>query len=416
VAWVLGFSLSTSATTHVLLNALVGWTAWLVTVAALTLAFSWLAVRVLSRQPARETTLTRHDLARVGLVVLLSATWLQACGPSRPELVFYPVEDGDGAKPVRTSDDQAAWGDRHAGVEVHATTDNNPQWTWRIRADLPQRATLLGGRIQMWVTQPEWAVLNPSGQVFEGGDGVQVRVSVLRAGLVVASTETTLDLHHRPEQRRWTWIAVPVPVGGQSVMVEALPGPPGSNNWHDRVWLGAAAAISRADVIVAIADRLVFAALLFLPGIAVRHLVRPPYSRRRKVALLLVINAVSAVVLFALGELYLRVRGDHWYQRTYPGQHPDNPASRTYFLQHDVFGWTGNPADPDVNAQGFRNAFDFSAVDVTSPTRRVMMLGDSFMFGYGMAFIDDDVSRVLEAYRMWEGLNKPSSPCLVGSW
>ena len=114
---------------------------------------------------------------------------------------------------------------------------------------------------------------------------------------------------------------------------------------------------------------------------------------------------------------------------------------------------------PDTNAQGFRDDKDFSRAALDGSGQRVMILGDSFMAGAGtsreqsvpallnerlggthqvfnvavpgwgidqmylaygrykdvlkphvviLAFIDEDVSRVLQAYRNEERLNKPS--------
>jgi hypothetical protein len=114
---------------------------------------------------------------------------------------------------------------------------------------------------------------------------------------------------------------------------------------------------------------------------------------------------------------------------------------------------------PDTNAQGFRDDKDFSRAALDGSGQRVMILGDSFMAGAGtsreqsvpallnerlggthqvfnvavpgwgidqmylaygrykdvlkphvviLAFIDEDVSRVLQAYRKEERLNKPS--------
>ena len=146
------------------------------------------------------------------------------------------------------------------------------------------------------------------------------------------------------------------------------------------------------------------------------------------------------------------------YERTFPGHHYDKPSEMAWWAQIDPeLGWTGNTNMPGVNPQGFREERDFDRIDTQADKTRIMMLGDSFIYGNGawpsittllekkfhnqyevfnlavpgwgidqmylayvkyrdqlrpdlviLAFIDDDVARVLEAFRRYEGLSKPS--------
>ena len=126
-----------------------------------------------------------------------------------------------------------------------------------------------------------------------------------------------------------------------------------------------------------------------------------------------------------------------------------------------TLGWTATRewSHDEINAQGFRDKKDFAAIDLNSGKKRIMILGDSFTFGFllkieenipsllqaelnneydvfnfGMNgfgidqmylayrkykdiikphivilnFIDDDVLRVIDAYRFIEKMNKPS--------
>lgn len=183
--------------------------------------------------------------------------------------------------------------------------------------------------------------------------------------------------------------------------------------------------------------------------------------RLKRSILIICAYALPFVIFFFLGESYLRIRGYPLYVRTYPGQY-ENDAGGVEWAEPDPFlGWVSNKKTDwtEANQQGFRDAKDFSNINLYSEKIRVMILGDSFMWGAGvkldqnvpnvlqsklqgryeffnvsvpgwgidqmylayqqykkiiepdiiiLAFIDDDVKRVLEAYRIWERMNKPS--------
>jgi hypothetical protein len=165
---------------------------------------------------------------------------------------------------------------------------------------------------------------------------------------------------------------------------------------------------------------------------------------------------VAAVVAAVVGaEIYLHARG--FGDRCWSGvpEHPGPPAS--WAVPHATFGWVATPAS-DINPQGFRDPRDFATVDLAAPTRRVLVVGDSFTWGaeerwedtltrrlertlgagwtvfnasapgWGidqmylaylaerdalrpaivvLAYIDDDVARVVEPFRYNENLAKP---------
>jgi hypothetical protein len=183
-----------------------------------------------------------------------------------------------------------------------------------------------------------------------------------------------------------------------------------------------------------------------------------PYARWQKVVLLLGINVLSIGVLLFTAEKALRIYGFTPYLRTFPGQHADKANTPKWLQRDPILGWVGNKTNPEINPQGFRDRKDFNRIDLHSVKLRVMILGDSFIYGANrasenlpsqlqsklqeryevfnlgvpgwgidqmylayeqykdiirpnvviLAFIDVDVRRVLEAYRVWEGLNKPS--------
>lgn len=174
---------------------------------------------------------------------------------------------------------------------------------------------------------------------------------------------------------------------------------------------------------------------------------------------LFLVNVTAIAISCFLAEIYLRVDGHKPYVRTTPGQYQNDPNAADWAQLDPVLGWTSKKDNPEINQQGFRDAKDFVRNDLGSSRTRVMVLGDSFMWGarvgrdenvpnllqiklkdkyavfnlsapgWGidqmylayqqykdvldphliiLAFIDDDVDRVLEAYRRWEGYNKPS--------
>ena len=188
------------------------------------------------------------------------------------------------------------------------------------------------------------------------------------------------------------------------------------------------------------------------------NLLSRPVKRR---VLIIGVYVLPFVVFFFIGESYLRIRGYPQYVRTFPGQFENDPGG-VEWAEHDPFlGWVTNKKVDwsEANQQGFRDTKDFSKINLYSEKIRVMILGDSFMWGAGvtlnenvpnllqsklqdryeffnisvpgwgidqmylayekyrkiiepdiiiLAFIDDDVKRVLEAYRIWERMNKPS--------
>jgi len=158
------------------------------------------------------------------------------------------------------------------------------------------------------------------------------------------------------------------------------------------------------------------------------------------------------------GEILMRRAGMQPYGRTFPGQFENAPKPAPWARVDPALGWTAAPGYRGTNPQGFRDRRDFDALAREPSKTRVMILGDSFVwgsmvgtdetipalleralgdgfecFGVGapgwgidqmvlahrrfeealapdvviLVFIDDDVPRVLEAYRRAERMNKP---------
>jgi hypothetical protein len=192
-------------------------------------------------------------------------------------------------------------------------------------------------------------------------------------------------------------------------------------------------------------------------GWITRHV--PLSLRIRHATLIVLVNISLMSFVLVIGETYLRWQGFEPYVRTYPGQYNNNPRSEGRWEIDPYLGWVGGVKNIDINRQGFRDRKDFERVEFSQNKTRVIMLGDSFTWGVGvslgesvpgllqswsdethlvfnlgvpgwgldqmylayqrykheldphlviLAFIDDDILRVLESYRKWEGLNKPA--------
>jgi len=210
--------------------------------------------------------------------------------------------------------------------------------------------------------------------------------------------------------------------------------------------------------------------LLFLLGLAslvgvLGMILLPLYLLRRaprRVRLSIVGPLAGLSVLLGVwipSEILMRRAGYTPYARAFPGQFENAPKKLFWACADPTLGWTAFPSVRNTNPQGFRDRRDFDAVDHASSRTRVMVLGDSFVWGTSvnsnetipfllerelgdgfecfnlgmpgwgidqmvlaherfkdairpdvviLTFMDDDVLRVLEAYRWLQRMNKPS--------
>jgi hypothetical protein len=183
---------------------------------------------------------------------------------------------------------------------------------------------------------------------------------------------------------------------------------------------------------------------------------------------LMKIVLIEIVVIFILAEIVFRLAFPNYpvYERTQPGV--DSNYAYVYFEPEEELGWVLRKNKTlygldgisyKANKQGFRDNKDFVLDNLSLNKKRVMLLGDSFQFGYfinedqtcasllekklgekyqifnlGMvgygidqmylaykkyesvikpdiiilAFIDEDIVRVFEAFRSNENMSKPS--------
>jgi hypothetical protein len=193
-------------------------------------------------------------------------------------------------------------------------------------------------------------------------------------------------------------------------------------------------------------------------GVLLLRLVPGVPLKVKNAFIILAVNLLAIVVFFFIGEIVLGMQALEPYVRTHPGQHANAAQIVEYAQVDSTLGWISNTNSPEMNPQGFRDSKDFNKIDRSPEKKRVMIVGDSFMWGAGvkqehvvaellqkqmgeqfefynlsvpgwgvdqmylayqryreaiapsvviLVFIDDDVNRVLEAYRIWERLNKP---------
>jgi len=169
----------------------------------------------------------------------------------------------------------------------------------------------------------------------------------------------------------------------------------------------------------------------------------------------------AAAALLAAGAAEIHLRRNDGGDRCLAGPRPEDLGHphAAYARVDPELGWVSAPVGNEVNAAGFRDPRAFDAATVAGARRRVVVLGDSFMWGAGIdadqtvprhleralggettvfnvsvpgwgldqmylawlryrdvlrpdvvvvAFIDDDVDRVLMTYRQRERLTKPA--------
>ena len=286
----LGLAPAISLAAHFLLKLLQTWQGWLVAflgLGGLGIGLAYLSLTYLIR-PTMMHQPAKTRLILVALSLALSTLFIAFDRPGSQPLSWI---EAAGAQPGQSTAlfDQTAWGEHHTGLEIHATTNDDPQWLSQIETGLPPLIRQFGGGLQVALTQPEWAVLDEQGQVRQGGDGVEVRFVVERQDRREIVQQAILNLQARPEQRGWQRVEVSLPAGNQRLRIEAWPGPPGSNNWYDRVWVSVKGNEAWIDNIIKFADWLSMGLPLYFSGLAILMLSQAP-EQVKKALLIFVVN------------------------------------------------------------------------------------------------------------------------------
>lgn len=240
-----------SALTKVLLWHLALSNEWYVLVAGIAIALVLIGVlflalrRLLEEFTARDAMLRRQTLAlivgsaTIAMLLALSdrytLTWRWAVGPHSGEIA--PVFSG-------TSWDGAV----RRVIELHATYDPEvmTHGVWRAIADLPIVSKMMPVTLELWVTQPSWAVIDPmTNAPWTTYDGVDVFVRVEKGGAIFREQRVALDPPLTADQRSWHHIVVSIPAGAERLSVEVAMRQAAD---YDRVWITEAVAQPIWDV------------------------------------------------------------------------------------------------------------------------------------------------------------------------
>jgi hypothetical protein len=339
----LGLALAISLTSHLLdsyLEACRNWPIILLLTSILTIGPTFLLVRRLVRLAdsggRRWAMLAAGSTLAAGLLV--AADW------AKPRSMSWLTSAAGQARRIG-SQGLMTWGESHPAIELHATLHDDPQWMWRVHAELPPPLTYFGGSLRLLVTVPDWEVFDELGAVRQGGDGVDVRVAVRRSDGRHAVQRLRLNLHAHSKERHWEYVDVPIAEGSQQLVVEALPGPPGSNNWYDRVWIAITRTDTASDPIIRLAEWASLSVLVFVAcwtlGPRVRRALRertcfahrPPIPLRDALSDSLLLGFV---VLSCLGPWVYRLGfySDDWALLGNFSTSPDQSLSALFRLHY----------------------------------------------------------------------------------
>ena len=185
-------------------------------------------------------------LTRVLLIVLPKlAQELQACDPSLRQLIIGVIAGSAvvaffsvpmprsltwrwGAGPQTGAPaltfPAASWdGINRSVIELHATHDPGatPYGVWRAVASLDEAAGVQPAQVELWLTQPSWAIIDATtGRPPPSADGVDVVISVQRGQDLLLERRITLDPPATPEHGRWHHVVLNLPPGAERLAVE----------------------------------------------------------------------------------------------------------------------------------------------------------------------------------------------------
>jgi len=151
-------------------------------------------------------------------------TWRWGAGPQTgaPALTF-PAASWDGISRLV--------------IELHATNDPGatPYGVWRAVASLDEAAGVQPAQVELWLTQPSWAIIDATtGRPPPSADGVDVVISVQRGQDLLLERRITLDPPATPEHGRWHHVTLNLPPGAERLAVEVQMR---STLDYDRVWI-----------------------------------------------------------------------------------------------------------------------------------------------------------------------------------
>jgi hypothetical protein len=184
----------------------------------------------------------RALLRPLPLALLLTAILARLLAPvTETELAWTADAGQDRGQPLGRFA-AMSWGTSRAVVELQArepAENPNSVWRWRIVSVLPDRPRWLDHRLALEVTHPQDAAIDGQTGRPRAGDGVGLLLRAHTPSGAVTLGEWSLNAHAQEDDRRWHRLVVDVPRDATALSIEALAGPPGSNNWFDRIWVAA---------------------------------------------------------------------------------------------------------------------------------------------------------------------------------
>ena len=157
---------------------------------------------------------------------------------SMPRLLAWQWDAGPQAGTPAPVFSAASWdGVNRSIVELHATNDPGAtlHGVWRAVASLDEATGVQPVQVDLWLTQPSWAVIDATtGRPPPSADGVDVVISVQRGQDRLLERLVTLDPPATPEQGRWYHVTLDLPPGAERLAVEVRMR---STLDYDRVWI-----------------------------------------------------------------------------------------------------------------------------------------------------------------------------------
>ncbi len=154
-----------------------------------------------------------------GMVVVFFST-----PASAPRTLTWHWDAGQQAGAPAPVFSGASWdGVNRSVIELHATDDSNATLygVWRAEAALDEIAGMRPARVELWLTQPSWAVIDPAtGNPGPNVDGVDVTISVQRGQETLLERRVALDPPATPEQQTWRHVALNLPPGSERLTVD----------------------------------------------------------------------------------------------------------------------------------------------------------------------------------------------------
>jgi len=213
----------------------------------------------------------------------------------------------------------ASWdGVNRSVVELHATNDPGatPYGVWRAVASLDEVAGVQPAQVDLWLTQPSWAVIDATtGRPPPTADGVDVVISVQRGQDRLLERRVVLDPPASAEQGRWHHVTLDLPPGAERLVVEVQMR---STLDYDRVWMTEAVVSVIWSTVLIDKVALMLIVTLSVPNLAFAGRIRLVVRVARSISRFFMVYGWLIVGLACLWLAYLLVwqRGfyiDDWH-------------------------------------------------------------------------------------------------------